>query len=740
MNRLFTLLTCIVIGIATLSAANVTVIMNTTSRTMTLVDKATGNAVETGEAGTNYTYTFEANSGKYLLTAYASDGTTINGTMEIDVTNEATQEFKVLTCTAYASNKNADGAAWNLGEDFTIDVKVNTKDGVTVTQTPGKSTTANRATFLALNGNSCIVTFTPNEEHAKEGYMPLYKGATLTYGASLYGAIPMGLDYRVTMPKGAGMSLGMKFVHFTPFTEVKPVSVTAEGDVTTYTYRLADAMMYFYRTWKPGQLTRAGYMTVSTDSLKCPKIDFTTEDYTAFAPSTINHDVTANKGYETGDIFVNINAAGYLPLQIGESYMAHAMRTWSLTDSSAGNNFVEPDFHYTVINLDGTPSTGVIEIDNANTCDNPWSRIKAVGKGTVIVLVTYDAIAAARYSAANGVTTRSEYMGGEYWGAIWPENTAAYVVSVGETASTAVPNMLINETYNTGALKVAGKYIDSEHDVLYFLDSEDGAKYTFTPSGVASIELAYPTIGERMATYKGFGTKGVTDNGDGSYTLLLKEGRNIVRLVDAAGNATYQVITAKSCSRTITNVTRPEATDFQPGDQVTIQYSGLHHPSNKLAGIYNMSAYVTYKGVPNGTSLILGSGQYTFGSAPKAQAVTITIPADTDVNATPEFVLDEGVIQVNGYGDPIGNHRYISYTNGRSANFTAVAHKTYFGYIPNVVIPITAATTGIASVEATAAREVTGYYNINGVRLSEPQTGVNIVTYSDGSTRKLIVR
>nr|MDE5561609.1 hypothetical protein [Bacteroidaceae bacterium] len=52
-------------------------------------------------------------------------------------------------------------------------------------------------------------------------------------------------------------------------------------------------------------------------------------------------------------------------------------------------------------------------------------------------------------------------------------------------------------------------------------------------------------------------------------------------------------------------------------------------------------------------------------------------------------VLTDGVIQVNGYGDPIGNHRNISREAGRSPNFTAIAHKTYFGSIPDVRIPLT---------------------------------------------------
>lgn len=666
------MLTCI----SSIFAADVKVTMNTTSTTMTLADKATGTAVEVGEPATRV-YTFSAPAGTYVLTAYATNGTTVNGTIEINVEEGVANEFSVLTCTAYATN-----SGWTADNDYTVEVDVNTREGVKQVIEVGNSSTSGRKTFLALNGNSYYAQLIPNAAHQAEGYMTLYKGGTLTSGVTVSGAIPTGADYTITMPKDAEMYLGIKFAHFLKYQEIAPVTSEVKGDTKEVTYHLANSQQYNYRTWKTGGLTQAGYFTFNTDATKCPQLAFTTADYDAFGAKTVKHDVKWNGGYETGDIFVNINERGHLTMNIGDTYDAHAMRTWQLTDNSTNNYFMEPDFHYTVIGLDGKPSTGVIEIDTPDTTTDPWSVIKAVGKGTAIVLVTYDAIGLNFYSG----TTKTAYMGGEYWSAIWPENTAAYVVTVGEDAKGIEPNMLINEDYNTGTLKVAGQNVDAEHDVFYYLDTEEGAEYTFTPSGVASVEMAYPIIGENAATYNGFSTTGVTKNEDGSYTLLLKHGRQIVKLADASGNAVYQVLTAKMAHRDITNATRPGSQIFQPGDEVKIQYSGLFHPSNKLAGIYNMSAYVTYNGTPNGSSLILGSGQYTFGSAASAQAVTIKIPADQDV--TEPIVMSDGVIQVNGYGDPIGNHRYISRVCGRSANFTAAAHKTYFGMIPDVKIEL----------------------------------------------------
>lgn len=720
----------------TADAVPVSVTMNAVSTTMTLSVKGSGQTVEVGEP-TKSVYTFDVPAGDYVLTGYGKDGETVNGTIEITVLDTEEQEFKVLTNTAYVTNKHEDGSVWTVENgDYTLDVTVNTREGVRQVITVGNSVTAGRNTFLALNGNSYTVSFIPSEAHQAENYTTLYKAGTLTFNVNINGAIPKSHDYTISIPAEAELSVGMKFTHFTDFTPVEPKRVETADGMKTYTYFLAESQVYNYRTWKTGGLTQAGYFTMAADEAKRPVINFTEADYSAYNPKQVNHEVQSNSGYETGDIFVNINPQGHLRLKVGDTFNAHAMRTWQLTDNSTNNYFMEPDFHYTVIGTDGQPSTGVIEIDNADTSLSPWSQIKATGEGTAIVLVTYDAIGANYYSGAE----KKAYMGGEYWGAIWPENTGVYVITVGDDATSIEPNMMMNEEYNTGALKLAGVNVDAEHDVFYYLDTEEGATYTFTPAGVSDVTIAYPVIGEQTVSYSGFASEGVTKNDDGSYTLLLKHGRQIVKLTDAAGKSVYQVLTAKVCHREITNVTNEGSGTFRPGDQVKIQYSGLFHPANKLAGIYNMSAYVTYNGVPNGTSLILSANQYTFGSVAKAQAVTFDIPADYDAAAEPELVLSDGVIQVNGYGDPIGNHRYIDPKAGRSPNFTAVPHKTYFGSIPEVRITVSPqGTVGIVDM-ASDGKDGTVYYNLEGQASATPYKGLNIVRTANGKTKKVLVK
>ncbi|MBQ3635654.1 MAG: hypothetical protein II951_08580 [Bacteroidales bacterium] len=662
------------------SATNVTVTMNTTSTTMTLTDKVSGAAVKTGDPE-KYVYSFSATAGTYTLTAIAKDGETVNGSIELTIDDTDEQAFTILTNTAYATNKD-----WTADNDYSVNVTVLTKEGTTVNQTLGNSVTAGRKTFLAFNGNSYQLTLTPSEAHQAENYLPFEKQATLTNSSTVSGKIPLGYDFSISVPSDANFVLGTKPLHFVKFKTVEPINVETTGETKTLTYFLGDGLVYNYRTWRKDGLTQAGFFTMKADEAQRPQIAFTDADYEAFDPATINHDVAENNGYETGDIFININERGHLRLNNGDKFDLHAMRSWELTDNSMNNYFFEPDFHYTVINTDGQKSNDVVTIDNSDPSD-PWATLSAVGNGTAIVLVTYDAIDVNYFKG----TDKTPILGGNFWGAIWPENTAAFVVTVGDDEANLTPNMTVNEDYNANTMKLAGANVDAEHDVFYYLDSEVGYVFTFAPEGVSKVEIAYPTIGDRMATYNGFSTDGVTKNDDNSYSILLKEGRQIVRLSDAEGNAVYQVLTAKKCHREISNVTREDSKVFYPGDKVKVQYSGLRHPANKMAGIYNMTAYVTYNGTPNGTSLVLGKGQYTFGSAPDAQALTVTIPDDYDAEQNPQLVLNEGVLQLTGFGDPIGNHRNTSRYIGRAANFTAIAHKTYFGAIPDIAINVTPA-------------------------------------------------
>ena len=652
MKKHFLLATLLVASIFCSYAAEVKITMNAISTTMTLKNKATDAAVEVGEP-VSKVYTFNAEAGTYILTGYDTDGTTVNGTIEFSVATDDIA-LKVFTITTYATN-----SGWVYGTDYTINYSAVSKIGEPIVTTLGDSKTAGRKTFMVFEGNTYFCDLVPTA--AREGYATLYKTGTVNFNVNVTGAIPETQLVTITAPADASVFVGRKTAHFVSFVEEKPVSI--EG--TTRTYSLAKAAEYNYRVSKTGGLTQGGVFKADGTTL-----NFTDDDFAAKSPKWINHDVTSNGGYNVADIFLNINNQEHLKLTQGDTYDLLPLRNWEVVNSITANYFIEPDYHFTVTDLDGKKSDEVVTIDADGT-------LHAVSNGTAIVTVTYDAI------CLKGMA------GGDYWSAIWPENTGVFVVTVGDADTGINLGMTINPT-NTTNYKLAGTAYDADFDVFYFSDDSTNAyyAYTFKPTNVQSVKVAYPTIGENEATYSGFGTEGVNYNtATGEYTVNVKFGRQIVQLTNQAGVSEYQVLVGKPVHIEATAVGRQQTGTFRPGDEVKIQLSGLYHPANKLSGIHNFNATTVY--YRNGSEMKSASNQYTFCSAPTAQAVSFSIPTDYDISVGND-TLTGGVIKVGGFGDPIGNHRNTSKQFGRGANFTAISQTAIFGALPEIVLPLQA--------------------------------------------------
>lgn len=103
MRSLCTTMLLVLACTGSMLAANVKVVMNSTSKTMSLTDKATGQTVETGEPD-KLNYAFETPAGTYVLTAYAADGETVNGTIEINVTDSEEEQTFDISMIAAADN------------------------------------------------------------------------------------------------------------------------------------------------------------------------------------------------------------------------------------------------------------------------------------------------------------------------------------------------------------------------------------------------------------------------------------------------------------------------------------------------------------------------------------------------------------------------------------------------------------------------------------------------------------
>ena len=711
-------------------AAHVAITMNSVTNSMTLQDESGTTITEDSQTGNTYVFNSLPN-GSYTIYGYNSNSE-MNGTFTFDVDDDDI-EMQIWTITKIStSNKKEDNSYWVYGEDFTIeDCEVHSREGKIFPVTIGEN--SGNPSVLTYDGGSVILRMVPSAAHQAEGYIFANDGRTVTKNTTIQTKIPMGglftstcpADAEIAMMQKPGGDAGSGTIHFTPFRVIAPESVENTGSTKTYTWRLGNTCKYNMRAWKEGGLTQLLTFYFNTDPAKCPVINFAEADFAARAPKWIDHDPKSLDGLNDCNILLNINEKGYLKMTAGQEYDLMAERDWQIIPNQTDNYFLEPDYHYAVYNMNGQPDNSVVEIVPDGNIGSEWSILRAKSAGTAIVTVTYDAASALQYANTGKMST---YYGGQYFGAIWPENTGVFVVSVNAPENGIDANMRINETFNEDQKKNAGIYVDAEHDVFYYINDEEAFNYTFKPTGVQTVEISYPTIRENDAVYN-TGWHTIAKNEDNTYTLPLKHGRQIVRLGDGTGNYEYQILTARHATRTIINETTGGSI-FRPGDNVRVQYDGLFHPANKLSGIYNMSAYITYNGTPTGTALILGPNQYWFGSKPSAQSVTFRIPADWTATT---YDLTEGVIQVTGFGDPIGNHRMIDKIGGRSPNFTSIAHQTYFGALPDAIIPVKQLTKTLATLELDPAdAEIISVTNSLGMEVT-PEDGKYLLTEGENS-------
>jgi chitodextrinase len=410
--------------------------------------------------------------------------------------------------------------------------------------------------------------------------------------------------------------------------------------------------------------------------------------------------VTHLNGRNHSDVYLNINAAGHLRMAKDSAFQLVNVRVWQSINTDVDNYFIEPDFHYSITNEQGEEDNSVVAISADGT-------LTAVGAGVAIVRVTYDAMMCAH-------TRNLGSDSAAFFSAIWPENTGVFVVTVCDAADAPATgissNMRIGEYWSSdGTDKVDSTLIDAEHDVLYYEASTGGFDYTFAPEGVASVALAQPEYTDSVTVnghspapagatlrYSGFSSTGVTAHPNGSYTVRLVHGRNIVKLTNGSGASEYQVISAKPVTWTV-NGSSGANNLFRLGDTIAITFNTLYHPANKLSGIYNMSAGIQYTGFDTNFPVILGPGQYTFAS----RAQTYKFVISDSYAGEEEVALTKGVIKVNGYGSFYGEHRNISKVNGVPPNFHALIRLAYFGSLPDFYFRLTDAPSTPENLTAT---------------------------------------
>lgn len=661
----------------------VTVSLNAVTTTMKVTPAEGGADLEIGEPdGT--TYSFQAAPGEYIITGYGTDGTTVNGTIGLTVTDSAAQTFSVQTMTAYAGNEG-----WVYGEDYTMELK-SIKGRTNFSM--GDSVEEGRKTFLLYRNDTYELWKIPTEKNAGTYTTTvitkyIYSGGTDSTAVEAIKWVNFILpseDYKVEMG-----TLSSYYV-YKPIEQAKDPVINEDGTATvsftppkgTYYYRISHEGDATYWDWIT--ISNAG-MDITVDPSWLTSVEVKKGgDVIDVDAKTVNRNLEHNQ-YETGDLLLNVNTQNYVKMDKDASFQMVPMRSWQAIENFINAKTTVPDFHFEVVDLEGKPLDGVVSVDDTGL-------ITAEGEGTAVILITYDAmINKACYTTGIGAGSGGGFT---FFSAIWPENTGVVVVSVGDTEDSGIDlGMTINEGLNTepdgnGIVpKLSGDVFDGDLDYIYFT-GEDGASYSFKPTDGVNVTVARPTLGANSASYSGFTDKGVSAEADGTVTLSgLTVGTNIVRL-EKDGKQEFQTIKVKKMEYKLLREDGTEYTDEnppQPGDSVKVEFGQVFRPANKLAGIYNMGAKMKY--TFNGEDVTIAGGQYTFAYQPDPKTITLKIPENYTETS---IALTDGKFNVVGFGSPYGAHRSVTY-DGVDQNFTATIRNGLLGSLPDIVIPVKSA-------------------------------------------------
>lgn len=629
-----------------------------------LINKATGEEIILTYDDDSSMYLGEGEPGEYsyseLNLSDKADPTKRIG-CDITVYNNMEDEnycylyfsFIGLTCKNTYTEPGSDIVKhFERGVDFTdsYTVRLHNKD---VNFIPGDCYTGDVKTGICfiLDPNTKI-DYTAKVTDKHSGYFP-YSMTTTASQSQINFTFASIRKVTVTAPADATCSVSEKVTstHYVPFTYYEDVAqeTTPEG-LTKHTFNVpSTSSQLSYRVSRPGSMTIGNWFRPS----QTPDITVTEETLSAHSDHYFTHGGT---GQYYADIYLNINQRGQLNLKSEGGYHDIVnLRTWQLTGSVTANNFLEPDFYYTVLNTDFQPDNSVVEVDADG-------HLTPKAPGTAIVQVRYNAM---------GFDNTD-------WSEIWAENTGTFVVTV-DADTDAMPADNIHLAYKPE------NPMDAEHDILYYLSDKPGYSLTFTPQTGCTVTVANPVVDSEKNTVSypdAFSSKNVTANADGSVTVLLTYGRNIIRTADAAGNASYQVLSAKPMT---SEVCYPRDDNYiLPGDHVKLQFSGLYHVAGKLAGIYNSNCHVVYNGEIMDNGVLIGAGQYDFNSNSKVQRFEFDVPLRPESSS---YAALNGCLIAQGYGSGPGAHRAIT-PKGVNPNFSAGVAADNYGSLPDQYVPL----------------------------------------------------
>ena len=618
-------------------------------------------------------YTIDLAPGAYWADGYDANGD-CNGGVSINVSSE-NNNFKLQRMYQISVSPSK----WVKDTDYTLSLRVTDASGAErkaafgyTVNGKGQSWESTYMSCLFVVGDTVSVTATPNAE-THPNYNPATASKTPTMNDSLSLTCKEFVTVTVTAPKGSTIDAGTLAKYYV-FSFLEPFARSVEDG--TATFHLDKNTDYFYRVRHPQGATYWNYIRLSADAA----YTVTEEDLGLsgdFNKDTIYH--FENNIYDRAGIYLNINTKGYKNMAVGETFELNSFRNWFAIESFMNAKVALPEMHYQVIDVNGNASDVVTITPNA--LNSNVAVMEAKHEGTAIVLVTYDAM-----THMVGQTSTASHR----FSAIWPELTGVFVVNVGADGSAIQTNMNLDRM-DAVIEKDEARQLDAEHDILFYTGTE-GASYSFKPEAGCTVSVLRPTVTAASMTYSGgFTNTGVTTAEDGTVTVSgLITGRNIIK-VTKGGLSTYQVVTARGVSYKFVNaegteLTQEELAAIKPGDSVTIQFSNLISPKEKLSGAYNFNFSLYMQG-PDGTFFKSDPGGnfgvYDFSGNSERQKLTVTIPKFW---AEETYTLSGAIKQAGWPGVP--THRGITYAVGTNPGFDAPKTAGILSRLPEITIPV----------------------------------------------------
>ena len=625
-----------------------------------------------GTQAENSRYVLSLTPGTYWVDGYDANDD-CNGGVSISVSADANAfELKRIYQISVSPS------SWVKDTDYTLSLRVvdaagaerDTQFGFTVSG-KGQAWESTNMTCLFVLGDTVTVTATPDAQaHPNFNRASASKKPTSNESISL--TCKEFVEVSITAPAGSTIDAGTLASYFV-FSFLEPETRSTENG--TATFHLDKGTKYFYRVRHPQGATYWNYLSWNENA----EITVTEEDLGLsgdFNKNTIYH--FENNVYDRAGIYLNINTKGYKSMAVGETFELNSFRNWFAIESYMNAQVALPEMHYQVIDEQGNASD-VVSI-TPNALNSNVAVMKAEHEGTAIVLVTYDAM-----TDMTGMST-----GTKRFSAIWPELTGVFIVTVGSDGSAIQTNMVLDRM-DAAITSSEQLQLDAEHDILFYTGSE-GASYSFKPEDGCEVTVLRSSVSATAMTFAGgFTSSGVTTAEDGTVTVSgLTSGRHIIK-VTKGGLSTYQVVTARGVSYKLVNADGSELTEaekaaLKPGDTVTIQFSNLISPKEKLSGAYNFNFTPYLKGADG--SYFRGNpggnfGVYDFSGNPERQKLTVTIPKYW---AEENYTLT-GAIKQGGFAG-VPTHRGITYASGTNPGFNAPKVAGILSRLPEVTIPV----------------------------------------------------